>query len=89
MLATSGAFEDAQARLAPYAANLLGEFGRGVVVRVRRAGLRCKMLNGVAARRSAPSGYVTKMSHVNSLWDPCRPSMSARHTWDTSSRPWS
>ena len=64
MLATSGAFEDAQARLAPYATNLLGEFGRGVIVRVRRAGLRFEVLNRFPARRSAPSlmrcQYVTR-----------------------------
>jgi hypothetical protein len=45
MLATSEALEDAQARLAPYAVDLLGEFGRGGVVCVRRAGLRFEMLN--------------------------------------------
>lgn len=55
MLAASGAFEDPQARLTPYATNLLGEFGGGGVVGVRRAGLRFEVLNGLPAPRSTPS----------------------------------
>lgn len=44
MFATSGAFENAQARLAPYAANLLDEFGGGGIVCVGSAGLRFEVL---------------------------------------------
>ena len=51
MLAASKAFQNARARFAPQAAYLLGEFGRGVVVRVGSAGLRFEMLNEVTAKK--------------------------------------